>query len=372
MKNRAVAFFALLLLVGCGKPPEGPVPQEAQRRVLAEVFTNWGCLPCVEAAHFFDTLSDTLVTVIAYHVGVPDPSDPFYDETQEVSDARAEYYLGHPITGTPLVIFDGLYQNTGVGGIEGWTNQIRAREEDSVLVHLTLEGTLDTTQRTLELKVRLGAETQGSGVLRIALTESNIPVAAPNGESEMDHVFRRFLPSIEGASVAFGDSLTLSTTLADTWNWRNMQAIAFLQDPQSREVLATQVLPLTACTRTGAQPLNFELWAQDTFYTLPVGRMGYTYFRLTNLGTTPEVFEVVLKKSGLPSDWLALLCVNGMCLADTVGHDSLGPGEADTLLTVDINPQSPGEGFFWLRVRSPQGGGADSVRVRVQATQGIL
>ncbi len=214
----------------------------APRTVLTELFTNTGCIPCGEANPALDEIFSrhpTSMAVIRYHVNWPYPYDPFYLENPTENSARVAYY---GVGSVPNLRVDGVIN--GGYQYENWESLILQRAQQPAPLTLTLVVTLDTLTGTGTLQTTLSPESPVSSShlrLRYVLVEDNVFYEATNGETLHQQVMRKMIPSTEGVPLP---PLTPGQTLQDSqvfqvessWDPRNLEVVAFVQDDSTREV----------------------------------------------------------------------------------------------------------------------------------------
>ena len=249
--------------------------------VLAELFTGSECGPCQAADRAFDYLSEyypreTLV-ILENHLHIPQP-DPMTN-----SDSWDRYVSYGGNFGTPTVIIDGIQEIVGGGPLYLGKNRFsvydhfikRAMGETPPLI---IEGSATLTNGTIGVDLRLKPAKQMrstaiSARLHIALVEKSIDYTGGNGISRHAFVVRKVIDGGRGMAVRVpdnGSSITRSITLAEvgqgirsyldtvshhpSWRpsfanfggWRtrpdtidplNIAIVAWIQNPDSREVL---------------------------------------------------------------------------------------------------------------------------------------
>jgi hypothetical protein len=181
-----------------------------------------------------------LVT-IEYHAPFPYAGDPFYQANIPEQDNRISY---NQITGTPTIRMDGPHQPSPYSP-SGYENLYLQRKAIPSLALVELEGDYEPASRTGEVTATVVAESALPGSdwrLRIALTESGIDYAAPNGINIHDHVVRRFVPDTAGTALTFSapypDTATVTLPFAVDAGWaeENVSLVALLQEQGSREI----------------------------------------------------------------------------------------------------------------------------------------
>jgi|GEM_PF-1398447 len=234
-------FTLVILFCVAGTAVNSPA---TQRTVLGELFTNWdnaGCLPANEELDGFAPLHPNLA-LIRYHTWWPGATDPFYLENTTENTVRTDYYQPGSKS-VPRFFADGLVD----GGSEYWTweNLVMVRELVASPLAMSVDGSYDPGTRSGSTHVRIEViDLMGpyDPTLHFVITESNIPLSAPNGQTVFHQVMRDMLPDAYGETVVLTDpSQVLERyrlfTLGGSWVVDNCEMIVFIQDELTKEVL---------------------------------------------------------------------------------------------------------------------------------------
>ncbi len=185
-------------------------------------------------------LSKPDVVAIEYHTSFPYAGDPFYLANVPEQDNRVFY---NQVFAAPAIRMDGPHipAANNPTAYEDLYQQLKASPSRAVI---ELDGSYDPGTRAGQVTARVIAEEAlaGDQRLRIAITESDIEYAAPNGINIHEHVFRRFVPDTAGTVLVFSapypDTATVSLpfTLDASWTEANVDLVAFLQEQGSRQI----------------------------------------------------------------------------------------------------------------------------------------
>lgn len=214
---------------------------------LIEEFTNWGCGPCASYSPTLESfINDRLgdVAVIKYHVSWPAPKDPFYVGQESAIDSRVSYY---GLNSVPTVVINGHVAGQPNNAELTYTVDNFLGEEHKFALALT-EEVLNGDSLTFTATVTPLADWTGNGLrLRVCPVEEEVVPAEPypNGEEKAIFSMRAMLPGAEGwnpgntlqANVPV--SYTDGCSLKNFENTKEMGLVAFLQDDDTRDVLAT-------------------------------------------------------------------------------------------------------------------------------------
>jgi hypothetical protein len=177
------------------------------------------------------------VVAIEYHTSFPYAGDPFYQANVAEQEARRDYA---GIFSTPSIRFDGVHapQSSSPASYESLHGQ---RKAVASRIAIELRGTFDPMSEIGTVTAIITAETAlaGDWSLRLAVTESMIDYAAPNGIQIHDHVFRRFLPDADGTALDAGATpvtVVQTFSLESGWNPEELSVVALVQDDSSGEI----------------------------------------------------------------------------------------------------------------------------------------
>jgi len=218
----------------------------AVKSVLVEVFTNVGCVPCITADHFIDSLRGAMpnLEVIKYHTSSPYPYDPFYSAAKSHCDDRWNYYRSGESVVTPIVIIDGIYENEGSLTQDAWVSQIEERRGETPNIGIDMSVSYIETTREGTLYVNISGSLPTGVNLRIAMIESDIHYNAPNGDTVFNYVLRDMLPTSEGISLSTEEKDTLIFSVDSGWNADNIELVSFIQRESDGEVLQAKGINL--------------------------------------------------------------------------------------------------------------------------------
>ncbi|QDT38645.1 hypothetical protein [Stratiformator vulcanicus] len=251
------------------------------RTVLTEMFTGQGCPPCVAADLALDgaqqaVQGDKLIS-LRYHLHVPYP-DPL---TNLDSQQRSEYY---GVRGTPTVFVNGVQPTEPLAG--GFTNapdsyerllDAISAENQQTASGIQLQANSSVGGQTLHVSARATAEKSipSSVRLRCVIAEPEVVYAGQNGIVEHRMVARLMPGGPDGVggqdnAINFETSIPLSdipkntnealdqyeqaVTARSEFQFKflvrpleldELRLIAFVQDDETKEVLAAIEVPIT-------------------------------------------------------------------------------------------------------------------------------
>lgn len=236
--------------------PTGPRPEPAAGAVvILELFTSQGCSSCPPADRVLSALGSdpTLagrVLPLAFHVDYWNHigwTDPF---SSAAASARQRAYaeaFGTSRIYTPQLVVGGTRECVG-------SNESAARELIAHALGRPPRGTVALTVKpsgqgfvvTAQASLAAGAP---AAELLLAVVESGLETAVPRGENARrrlanDHVVRRFFHL---GRLAAGGSKAYDQRCERAPEWRpeRLSVVAFLQDPESREILAAGSVALS-------------------------------------------------------------------------------------------------------------------------------
>jgi hypothetical protein len=247
---------------GLGFSPVKFGGRKGQKVVLVELFTGAQCPPCVAADLAFEGLEKTYdqkdVVLLQYHLHIPGP-DPM---TTPETEARAKYY-GDDVRGTPSIFFNGKSQAGGGGPRAGagpkykeYRGIIDPLLEDESKIAMTVNAQRKGDAVAIAATAT-GYQPSDKLKLRFALIEPWVRYAGNNGLSYHAHVVRALpggpagIPLIkdnakEIANVNLAEVKQLASKHLDDFDfldgqrpfsYRNLRAVAFIQDDDTKEVL---------------------------------------------------------------------------------------------------------------------------------------
>lgn len=238
MKRFTVILASLLMLVSL------QLKAQNERMLLFECFTNASCGPCAQQNPALDALINAnadRVAAIKYHMNWPGENDPMYLHNPADNNARRGVYS---INSVPHTVVDGtrfsnmpsyLSQNT----INQWLTVTSPFE-----MCLSYEVDEAANLITVHVMGRASQAVAGSVKLYVGVIEREIHYnSAPgtNGERDFYSVMKKLLPSASGLSIGeveAGSYFAYSFTweLANVYNNDQLDAIAWLQNPNTKEV----------------------------------------------------------------------------------------------------------------------------------------
>ena len=239
MKKITIALASLLMLFALR------LNAQTERILLFECFTNTSCGPCASQNPALDALINNnadRVAAIKYHMSWPGSNDPMYLHNTADNNARRSVYN---VNSVPHTVVDGIR----FASVPGSLNQNMVNNwltiESPVEMRLGYE--VDAAANTVTVHVMGRALTDVSGPLKlyVGVIEKEIHYnSAPgsNGERDFYSVMKKLLPSSSGTTignVSAGDyfAYTFSWEMANVYNLDQIDAIAWLQNPDSKEVV---------------------------------------------------------------------------------------------------------------------------------------
>jgi hypothetical protein len=230
------------------------VPNAGSTPVLVELFTSEGCSSCPPADSLLSRLGrvqqvpGTEIIVLEEHVDYWDRlgwRDPF--SSAAVSARQSEYgqALGGREIYTPQMIVDG--RTEFVGSDEG--DALRAIRAASATpkpaVRLSWAG---GDALAIQVEPLTNAARSDAPQVYLAVAENMLRSDVKRGENagralEHDGVVRQLIAVGKTDTGSTGFSSTVSVRAADEWKRANLRAIVFVQERQSRRVLAAAAIP---------------------------------------------------------------------------------------------------------------------------------
>ena len=237
---------------------------EPQRLVLFEEFTNTSCDPCAEFSPALDeVISRRLgdMVAITYHYNFPSPQDPFYLASANDVMTRANYY---DVTGVPSLRVDG--QRVGAWGYEAYLESyVDGASQEKPQADIDARAAFDENGKlTVDVSLQSLSTNSLTAQLFVALVEERIEWDKPaeNGERTWNYVLRRLLPDANGQTVELAPTSTVPTTFnfsctPDNYNNPDeLGIVVFLQDDETKNILATSYLPRPTGSNSAAKILE--------------------------------------------------------------------------------------------------------------------
>ena len=254
--------------------------------VLCELFTGSSCPPCVGAdvatGALEVTYPKTQVIVLRYHQHIPGP-DPLTNSDSE--DRFTNYYRGQ---GTPTVLLNGAPVNN-VGGYLPNSPDIYRGLRTLVNKQLETKATIqvDVKARVVNDTLQLLASVTGLDQLgdeakdvrlRVVIAEDEVHFLAKNGVRGHEMIVRRMVGGPGGTEPKDGklsikESIPLAELRSSLSNYlkkyeddegiefpakpldlKRLHVVAFVQNDESREVLQTNAIAVTAAPTAAANP----------------------------------------------------------------------------------------------------------------------
>jgi len=250
---RETAQAEFVLTPGTGTPT--PV-------VLLEAFSNVSCVGCPQmAATLRALLADPgfgldHVVLVEYAANWPSATDPHYQAAPAQNTARMTFYQSDLGGGIPTLLVNGAI--AGVSGtppsIEGLralvTSRLAGNPGFEIAVAASADGAGAITARAT-LRAASAVDHPGA-VLDFALVQDSLIYGSPpgnNGQVDFRWIMRDFVSAGEpvfplGAHDSVERTVTLNRQTA--WPLADLHVIAFVQDPQTREVLQAGHAAVTA------------------------------------------------------------------------------------------------------------------------------
>ncbi len=261
--------------------------------VLVELFTGSECGSCQSADKAFDYLSEyyprTAVVLLENHLHIPQP-DPITNP-----DTWDRYMMYGGNFGTPTVVIDGTQKIIGGGPLYIGQNRFNVyhhfiKRSLGKTPPLTIEGTAQLTGGKIAVEIQLHTAKKNRKDtlltrLYIALVEKSIDYTGGNGISRHAFVLRKLFDGIKGAPIKLTNSVEKITqsvelsqierelqnyldnvakhpswrssfanfpgwkTRPDRINPSNVAIVAWIQDPESREVLQSFYCDVSTITK---------------------------------------------------------------------------------------------------------------------------
>ena len=238
MKKNTLIIASLLMLFSLR------INAQNERILLFECFTNTSCGPCAQQNPALDALINAnadRVAAIKYHMNWPGANDPMYLHNTADNNARKSVYN---VNSVPHTVVDGIRYanlpgNLNQNMVNNWLNI-----ESPFDMRLSYE--VDEVANTITVHVmgRASQAVQGNVKLYVGVIEREIHYNTPpgsNGERDFYSVMKKLLPSASGTSI--GDveadsyfAYTFSWELANVYNNDQLDAIAWLQNTNTKEV----------------------------------------------------------------------------------------------------------------------------------------
>ena len=273
LRNWGIGFaFMLAMLSSCRTPVQASVAEKQAgveqravlRNLLLEEFTAIHCSYCPSGHAIAQNMHRVLgerFQIIGVHTGslaVPGGNEPDFR-----TEAGAAWYERQGSTGMPSGalnrhVFEGLSYNGYALGRGDWQEAARRSMNDTAVVNLYMEATLDTQTRLLSVYVEYFYPKQPDmefNTLTLALTESYIPGTQSGSEGGAQYLHRHVLRDV--LTPAFGDTLyniASGQVLSKTYQYQipeqyvnrapvfaNLEMIAFMSDMEG------DILNSTAC-----------------------------------------------------------------------------------------------------------------------------
>ncbi len=246
--------------------------------VALEAFSNVDCVGCPQMATMLHTLMGEpgfgldRVVLVEYAANWPAPTDPHYQAAPVQNTARMSFYQSALTVGIPTLLVNGAL--AGVSGQPPPLADLRQLVAERLagdpgfavrVVASTVAGKSAVVARATLRAVR--AVERAGAVLAFALVQDPIIYATPpgnQGETEFHWIMRDFVQAADSPlPLAAGDSIVHSVTLTrqTAWPVEALHVIAFVQDPQTREILqaghagVTLAAPSTVIDRRTAVPV---------------------------------------------------------------------------------------------------------------------
>ena len=239
MKKTLLILASLLMLVSVR------LNAQNDRILLFECFTNTSCGPCASQNPALDALINSnadRVAAIKYHMSWPGSNDPMYLHNTIDNNARRSVYN---VNSVPHTVVDGIrFGNVPSGLSQNMVNNWLTIESP---YEMRLGYEVDEAANTVTVHVMGRASTDISGSLKlyVGVIEREIHYnSAPgtNGERDFYSVMKKLLPTATGTSlgnVSAGDyfAYTFTWEMANVYNNDQIDAIAWIQNPESKEVI---------------------------------------------------------------------------------------------------------------------------------------
>jgi hypothetical protein len=192
-------------------------------------------------------LAETYVedlAVIRYHAWWPSSNEPYYAFNPTENTARIQYYPPHTdgYYYTPYAWIDGTVR--GSYSYNSWGSMINSELTVSSPLEIDISGEYDPSSREGNMQITVTATElieYTNLKLRIAITESNLYWAAPNGTNRHHQTFRDMIPGTsgiafsisEGDTEVFNQPFSLHTDLDED----NCEIVVFVQSDNGRRIL---------------------------------------------------------------------------------------------------------------------------------------
>lgn len=238
MKKMIMAVLAMIMTLTVN----------AQKRlVLIEEFTNTGCGPCASWSPLLDScihyrLGDCIA--IKYHSRFPLATDEFYCYDPESHQAKVDYYQ---VTGVPATFVDGV--ELGDRTFAFLNTAISYCREQPAAADIHVSKQLNNHLLKVKASFKPYSDMVSSNVrLNVVVIEEHIASNIPwnNGEKELNYTMRKMLTPTNGYQLE-ETTLKADTEYSIEREWtidfmddeRELGVVAFLQDINTRQILAT-------------------------------------------------------------------------------------------------------------------------------------
>lgn len=228
------------------------IPQQVNRKVLFEFFSNSNCTPCIEPHRTFlepmeeaagVTINDTAVVLLSFQFRYPYTFDSIYRANLPENDARARYY---GVNAAPAGFCDGT--NMLSFSFQDWSDQLSRQMNSTKYLNITISNDFNTTtdSGTVTAHVQTLAQPQtNDNVIHAIVTERHVSyVTAQNHITSYDGVMRDMTTDSSGWAINLNIGQTVNVAVPyyvkGTWNVDNCYIIVFVQSTSTKKVYGVE------------------------------------------------------------------------------------------------------------------------------------
>lgn len=268
-KYYLAGLFALLTFLTSCESNDNPtsavyIPQPINRKVLVEFFTNSGCIPCIDAHHYFDqiegvrgvTPNDTGVIIVSIHTNIPYQPDSVYNSNVAQNNARMNYYS---IISNPQGRADGNDMQDFSSFV--WTAHIKAEMFSTKYMNITFQNNFipsaDSGYVTVNIQTVALLPTSDNRIF-VVLTQDSIPyTTGPNGIKYPSNVMRYMVTGTVGTPITltngqttqFSAGYSIPTSPANWYIPEKFNIVAFVQSSSTKQVYGVEKIKVVTTSK---------------------------------------------------------------------------------------------------------------------------